>query len=84
MAVLVANHTGASEKTEYGALPERLRGHYELMSYKELIRPLVWRDRVERGKSWGQIAQYYSVSIMEARGIMEQTKRAPFCCGEES
>ena len=59
MAVVLANHTGVSQASDYFALPAGIRRHYEVMTYTELIRPLVYRDRMERNRSWQQIAVYY-------------------------
>lgn len=82
MAVLLANFTGASACSEFPALPCNLRRQYEMMDYTELIRPLVWRDRFDRSKSWGQISRYYGITEMQARTIINRSRRAPFCCGE--
>lgn len=82
MAVLVANHTGASAAVQFCQLPEGLRAQYEIMQYTELIRPLVWRDRISRQLSWARIARYYAISEMQARTIVRRGLRAPFCCGD--
>lgn len=82
MAILLANYTGVSQASVYADLPAGVRRHYEIMTYPELIRPLVYRDRMERAKSWQQIALYYHITISAARAIMSSTARAPLCCGE--
>jgi len=82
MAVVLANHTGVSQASDYFALPAGVRRHYEVMTYTELIRPLVYRDRMERNRSWQQIALYYKISVKAARTIMSNTSRAPLCCQE--
>jgi len=80
MAVVLANHTGVSQASDYFALPTGIRRHYEVMTYTELIRPLVYRDRMERNRSWQQIAVYYKISVQSARTIISTTARAPLCC----
>lgn len=82
MAIRVATHLAEAIGHEqmkpilvYDEIPERLRRDFETLSYCELIRPLVHRDRYERKATIRRIAISYGITVGQVRVILTK-KRA--------
>lgn len=71
-AILLANWLEISSEAEYQSLPCKVRECWELLEYKELIRPLVYRDRVAKEWPEQKIANYYSITRQEVRTILSK------------
>ena len=56
----------------YDELPDKVKQHFELMSYTELIRPLVHFDRFTRGWSVRRISICYGVTYYQAVTILSK------------
>lgn len=73
MAVVLANETYIRANS-YAQIPEKLRDFYEMLEYKELIRPLVYRDRIEKEWPEQKIANCYCITRQEVRTILKKGK----------
>jgi len=69
-AVEVARHYGIAEVESWEQLPEGFRKFLHVVSYKDLVAPLVHRDRCDL--SWQQLSTRYSLSVREVRTICQK------------
>ena len=69
-AVEVARHYGIADVDDWDQLPAGVRNLMQVVQYKDLVLPLVHRDRCEL--SWQQLSIKYSLSVMEVRTICKK------------
>lgn len=68
-AVQVAKMYGIQGCDEWDDLSEAWRRYLvDNVSYKQLVKPLVWADR-GRGLTWQQLSNKYSLTLQEVRTI---------------
>jgi len=73
MAIRVAAFLTDTDPVErYENIPEKLRFHFETLSYCELIRPLVHYDRFEKKVSIPRISITYGITIQQVKTALSK------------
>lgn len=66
-AVEVARFFELADVSEWGELPDGVRGFMVNVEYRALVTPLVYRDRCNL--SWAQLSTKYGLTVQEVRTI---------------
>lgn len=78
MAIRVAALlSGKDPVATYKDIPEKMRAHFETLTYLELITPLVHEDKTEKNHAMRKISISYGISFQNVRTILRK-KRVDF------
>lgn len=75
MAIRVAAFlSGKDPVATYRDIPQKLRDHFETLSYCELISPLVHEDKYQKNHPMRKISISYGISFQNVRTILKKKR----------